>query len=245
MKWSQAASLPGAIQIPASAVWGGYIYAFGNYGHYYKYEIATDTWSSFTGPPSGHGYAAEAVTVKDEIYLIGGNSGYIYEAYQTTEIFDPVTETWTTGPDLNVGRYQFGAVYVGSESTIYACAGRDATASSIASVEMLTFQGFTLSVSPKPLVAGQTGSFTVTNGDANTYTFLGYSLVGPGSVYVKWLNVTVGLASPKQGAGPTLTNNQGGLVWTLKVPNGAAGRKIWLQAVQYGKASNVVATSIQ
>ena len=148
------------------------------------------------------------------------------------------TESITIDKSLDI-------IGVGAENTIYACGGRDSTASSLTSVEMLSFQGFTLAASPDPLVAGQNAAFTVTNGDANTYTFLGYSMVGPGSTYVPWLFVTLDLASPKKGAGPTLTNSQGGLVWNINVPLSGAGRSIWLQAVQYGKASNVVATSIQ
>jgi N-acetylneuraminic acid mutarotase len=135
--WSQGASMPGTMQIPASAVHGDYIYVFGSYGRYYRYDIANDSWTTFTGPPSGHGGQAEAVTVADAIYLIAGCPGNIYTAYKTVEILDPVTGTWTTGPDLNVGRYQFGAVYLDASQRIYAVGGRDENAQPLASVEIL------------------------------------------------------------------------------------------------------------
>ena len=135
--WTQGLSLPQAIQIPASAVFGNNIYAFGKSGGYFKYDIVMDSWTSFTGPLSGHGYASEAVTVEDKIYLIGGSSGSIYVAYKNTEIYDPVSDTWTIGPDLYAGRYQFGAVYLDQNKKLYAVGGRDEHASSIASVEIL------------------------------------------------------------------------------------------------------------
>ena len=49
------------------AVYGGEIYAF---PPNHKYNPETDSWTPFTGAPSGHGYASEAVTVENEIYLM-------------------------------------------------------------------------------------------------------------------------------------------------------------------------------
>jgi len=104
---------------------------------------------------------------------------------------------------------------------------------------------FSLSIFPDPLVAGQTGTFTVVNGTPNAQTWLAYSLVGPGSTAIPPLNVSVGLTAPRRGAGPKSADGQGSVIWNLPVPSAAAGRSIWLQAVQYGKVTNVVATSIQ
>jgi len=132
-EWSQGSNMPSAIQIPASAVYGNQIYVFGT-GQYYKYDVATDFWSLFPGPPSGHGYAAETVTVGGKIYLIGGNVGYVYEAFKTVEIYDPVSQTWAEGPELNIGRYQFGASY--SNGKIYAIGGRDENGEPLSSVEI-------------------------------------------------------------------------------------------------------------
>ncbi len=243
--WTQGASLPGTIQIPASALHGNMIYVFGRSAAYYKYDVAAGTWTTFTGPPSGHGNAAEAVTAGDTIYLIGGNSGYIYEAYKTTELFDPATGAWTSGPDLNTGRYQFGAVYVSSEGNLYAAGGRDENAQSIASVEMLAAASFSLAVSPDPLQAGQSATFNITNGQPFTNTYLVYSLAGPGSVWVPMLNVTIDLASPKKAFGPTQTTGTGAVSWGAAIPGGAAGLSVWLQGVQYGQTTNVVATTVQ
>ncbi len=143
--WSQGANIPTIIptsfQGPASAVFGDFIYVFGNYGEYYKYDINSNSWSTFTGPPSGHGRDAEAVTVNSEIYLMGGTPSNIYEAYTTVEIYDPSSDTWSAGPDLNIGRYQFGATYACNK--LYAIGGRDKHAQAINSVEILRFEPFT------------------------------------------------------------------------------------------------------
>jgi N-acetylneuraminic acid mutarotase len=90
--WTQGANLPSAIQITASAVYDNQIYVFGQ-GVYYQYDIVTDSWDVFPAPPSGRGYAAEAVTVGDKIYLIGGNSGSVNEAFKSVEIYNPVNQT--------------------------------------------------------------------------------------------------------------------------------------------------------
>jgi N-acetylneuraminic acid mutarotase len=132
--WSQGSNMPSGISIPASAVYENQIYVFGR-GVYYKYNIATDSWTSFPRPPSSHGHASEAVTVGDKIYLIGGNDGYIYEAFKTVEIYDPVSQTWEIGPELNVGRYQFGGSYANGK--IYAIGGRDENAQALSYVEIL------------------------------------------------------------------------------------------------------------
>jgi len=104
---------------------------------------------------------------------------------------------------------------------------------------------FFLVVSPDPLQSGQTGTFTVNNGRPLTSTWLGYSIVGPGSFYIPPLNVTLGLSNPRRAAGPAMSNSEGDVVWQLPIPLFAAGRNVWVQAVQYGMATNVVATAVQ
>jgi hypothetical protein len=132
--WTQGANLPSAIQIPSSAVYDNQIYVFGQ-GVYYRYDIVTDSWDVFPAPPSGHGYAAEAVTVGDKIYLFGGNSGPVDEAFKTVEIYDTASQTWEVGPELQIGRYQFGGCY--AKGKIYVIGGRDENALPLDSVEVL------------------------------------------------------------------------------------------------------------
>jgi len=104
---------------------------------------------------------------------------------------------------------------------------------------------FTLMVVPDPLVGGANATFRVTNGAPNMMTFLGYSLAGPGMVYIAPLNVWMSIAAPVQAGGPILTDAFGNGSWTLPVPAAAVGLNVWFQAVQMGSnASNVVDTVV-
>ncbi len=104
---------------------------------------------------------------------------------------------------------------------------------------------FHLAANPDPLQSGTTADFTVSGGTPVAPCYLAYSLVGPGSYPVPQLNVTLGLANPQLGAGPNNTNAQGDVVWTLPIPPAGAGLSVWVQALQMGAVTNVVATSIQ
>jgi len=57
--------------------------------------------------------------------------------------------------------------------------------------------------------------------------------------------VTIDLAPPILHLGPMQTDSEGKVFWLVTVPIFASGSSIWLQGVQYGQTSNVVATSVQ
>lgn len=102
-----------------------------------------------------------------------------------------------------------------------------------------------LEVSPDPPIEGETATFTIRNGRKEDQTWLAYSVTGPGHAYIPALDVTLGLSAPKKAAGPNLTDEYGDLTWSLMIPGGSAGHDIWIQGVQYGMATNVLATTIE
>lgn len=112
----------------------------------------------------------------------------------------------------------------------------------------VTLLGFntspTLTVNPDPLIAGQSGSFTVDNMTPTSQTYLAYSLRGSGSTYVPQLNITLDLSQPQQAGNPKKTDANGHTVWNLPIPQNAAGRNVWFQAAQYQNKTNLVATQI-
>jgi len=103
----------------------------------------------------------------------------------------------------------------------------------------------TLVISPEPLIAGQDGTFTVTEANPSEITYLAYSLKGLGSTFVPTLNITLDLKQPQQAGNTQLTDATGFVEWVLPIPGAASGRNLWFQAAQFELKSNVVATSAQ
>ncbi len=102
----------------------------------------------------------------------------------------------------------------------------------------------TLSVSPDPLEANASATFTVNNAKPSTNTYLVYSLQGLGSTYSSQLNVTIDLDQPVQADGPVTSDGDGFAQWVLSVPPAGAGHDVWFQSLQFETKTNVVATTI-
>jgi hypothetical protein len=69
------------------------------------YDPATDSWETKAAMPTAR-YGIQAQVVNDKIYLIGGQRllgyGLGYERLNVTEIYDPVTDTWSTGSAMPI-----------------------------------------------------------------------------------------------------------------------------------------------
>lgn len=102
-----------------------------------------------------------------------------------------------------------------------------------------------LTISPYPLKAGRSATFTVVNAKPNTKTYLAYSLHGIGYTYVPYLNITLDLESPTRKKGMRKTYATGFTTVDLYIPKGVAGRNVWFQACQYELKTNVVGASIE
>ncbi|MCL4197728.1 MAG: FG-GAP repeat protein [Phycisphaerales bacterium] len=101
-----------------------------------------------------------------------------------------------------------------------------------------------LFIAPLPLVGRQSATFTVEDARPNERTWLLYSLAGLGTTYIPALNVVVDLARPQLGAGPRLTNENGRVEWTARMPSVSRAIPIWFQGVQRENTTNVVATEL-
>jgi len=102
-----------------------------------------------------------------------------------------------------------------------------------------------LSVTPDPLVPGETATFTLTFSSPNTKSYLAYSLNGtsPGSFYVPQLDVFLDLIQPLQAGNAKVTNSSGVAEWWIPIPSYAVGWPVWFQAAQYGVTSNSLLTT--
>jgi hypothetical protein len=84
----------------------------------------------------------------------------------------------------------------------------------------------------------------VGNADPETRTGLVYSLTGPGTTPIEWLNVSLDIAAPLL-IREKRTNENGWLVVRIDTADGVASpRPIWFQAIQSGQVSNVIGTRI-
>jgi len=95
-----------------------------------------------------------------------------------------------------------------------------------------------------PLFAGVGATLDVTGATANETVAFIYSVRGLGNTYIPQLDVTVGILSPVL-AGVRTADSNGSASLTKRVPDGTAGRRIWIQAAEFQRASNVVETVIQ
>jgi len=101
--------------------------------------------------------------------------------------------------------------------------------------------GMTLDVST--LRAGEVARFDVGCATPLQRTFLVYSLRGPGMTPVARLGVTIDLESPRLGA-ILVADAARSATLSRRVPASAAGRMVWLQAVERGRKSPVAAATV-
>jgi len=103
-KWVTKASMPDPQQSFAIAVCQGKIYCIGGIspdstGANKVYDPSTDSWETKAAMPTGR-YGLQANVVNGKIYCIGGvkllgyNQGV--EQLNVTEVYDPLSDTWTT-----------------------------------------------------------------------------------------------------------------------------------------------------
>ena len=101
-----------------------------------------------------------------------------------------------------------------------------------------------LQIMPDPLLGGFSAIMSISGGEPSADTYLAYSTAGPGSTYIPTMDVYLGISDPKLLAGPAKTNADGIVTWILSIPY-SPGLQVWIQGLQYGAATNVIATSIE
>ena len=93
------------------------------------YDPTTNTWNTKTPMPTPRAYFATAV-YQNKIYCIGGftkvnttNGGYLQQATNVNEVYDPATDTWSTKSPMPTARAYLQANAV--DGKIYLLGGRD------------------------------------------------------------------------------------------------------------------------
>ena len=105
---------------------GGYSYSTGQtMTSFYKFSPATNTWSTLAPFPGPGAYMASAVyhPTTDRIYVFGGADQVTGTNYDTTRIYDPVTNSWTIGTPLPDVRSFMASGYNPGNNCIYLVGG--------------------------------------------------------------------------------------------------------------------------
>lgn len=135
--WRTLASLPQALWVYGFGVINGKLYVAGGsdgltqLNTLYIYDIASNTWTIGANVP----VAVEApgcAVLNNHLYVFGGVAPLI-----TTQIYNPGSNSWSFGPDMNVYRWRFLGTAVGNNS-IVAIGGQDAAGNALDATEELT-----------------------------------------------------------------------------------------------------------
>ena len=125
--------MPQALGGSASAIVNGHLYIIGGRdisnsarNQTYDYNIAGDTWFTRTNIPTGVNVPGAAV-LGGKIWVVGGGTPFgpvqgqpqlasinAPETFSTTQIYDPIGDSWSAGPSLNVQRSFVGATGFGN-----------------------------------------------------------------------------------------------------------------------------------
>ncbi|MCC6906791.1 MAG: hypothetical protein IT430_02510 [Phycisphaerales bacterium] len=93
-------------------------------------------------------------------------------------------------------------------------------------------------------VAGAIADLEVSGASPGGRVAFIYSLRGSGSTYIPQLDVTIDLSRPLL-AGVRTADQSGYALLQTRIPSGASGRRAWLQAAEYQRASNVIEQVIE
>jgi N-acetylneuraminic acid mutarotase len=111
-QWTTKTPMPTARSGFAIAVYKNQIYVIGGtvgsgyIGNNEVYDPATNTWQTKTSMPTPRADLCASV-VGDKIYLIGGkkydSKSPFYKETDINEVYDPVNNSWSTGPAMTMG----------------------------------------------------------------------------------------------------------------------------------------------
>ena len=212
--WTTMAPLPTAVAYSVSAVVDNKIYVFGNGDAAQIYDPQTNTWSQSPSSSFSVSYGAVAATTgvyaPKKIYCIGGlvysnetdPETLLLKRGPLTQIFDPETETWSTGAEMPTPRRFLSVAVV--DDLLYAIGGQENRGYGLLisnANERYTPLGYT-PVPPAVNVVSPEQNMTYAAGDVSlTFTVdrsvaeLSYSLNGGANVTVTGNTTLTGLTN--------------------------------------------------
>ena len=177
------ASMPATLGGPGFGIINGHIYIAGgrdlnntNLNTLYDYDIVANTWTQRANLPTGMNVPGSAV-IGGQLWVFGGGNPFLGsgtspksskkavlapDTSNILQIYDPVTDTWTSGPNLNHLRAFPAGTHVGD--TAVAVGGYDG-AGTTASVEINGTTGGTPTPTPTGTPSGCVVSGSIDTGD--------------------------------------------------------------------------------
>ncbi|MBE3142779.1 MAG: hypothetical protein IMZ61_02505, partial [Planctomycetes bacterium] len=123
--WTTKTSLPNTSYGPASTTADNKIYVISGFHSNLTqiYDTESDTWSQAAAIPTAVGLAGAGATTGEmapqRIYVIGGYPSY--DEVPLNQVYDPQTDTWTSGRQMPTARHRLGIAVV--NDTVYAIGG--------------------------------------------------------------------------------------------------------------------------
>ncbi|HRQ65368.1 MAG TPA: hypothetical protein PKZ76_11005 [Xanthomonadaceae bacterium] len=110
--WHNLPDLPMNMGASGAAALNGRIYVADASGMLVAFDPVAEVYESVPRAPSARDHS-QLVSFRGELWLISGRLGSFI--LRSVDIFDPVAETWRTGPLLNAGRSGFAAAVVADQ----------------------------------------------------------------------------------------------------------------------------------
>jgi N-acetylneuraminic acid mutarotase len=126
-RWRRARPAPIAINHPAVAAHGGFLYVYGGYtdssfrpvtGALQRFDPRKGRWALLPASPTPRA-AAALVALDGKLYAVGGAAG---RALKTLEVYDVAARRWRSAPAMETPREHIAAV--GAGDGVYVLGGR-------------------------------------------------------------------------------------------------------------------------
>lgn len=125
--WSSGAPVPTPVQQHTCVAANGKIYVMGGYNNVFYdlvqiYDPVSNSWTTGANMPAMRNQFAGMLGVNGKIYAVGGKLDYGNNSspfFATTFIYDPVANSWTTGPNMPKGLGETEGCAIGNSMFIF------------------------------------------------------------------------------------------------------------------------------
>ncbi len=126
------------------------------------FDPTTNTWSTTYPMGTSRAYATATLLTSGKVLVTGGyvNTNSAANTHSTTEIYDPATQVWITGPAMNSKRQNHSAVKL-SNGTVLIAGGSTAPTTATNTSDVFTPSGNQGSIAAGPTMAVSRADFSL------------------------------------------------------------------------------------